>query len=144
MNEDSGTRLSISCPLSSPASLRAFPSATDVPMRSPSACGGTSTALGLHQCGVGTRCRRRPGNVSLGAPSSRCSRAAPGSTATQPTPCIADLVDLWEGKQRETETDEVLMPEAMAACVREKKSQLALLTASPQRRTSKMAGRLRT
>lgn len=140
MTEDSGGRLSTSCQLSS-AAVRPCATSTDAPLRSPSACGSTSTALGLHQCGVGgTRCRRRPGTVSLGAPSSRCSRVTAGSAAPQPTPCIADLVDLWEGKQRESEIDEVLMPEVMAAGAREKRTPLALLTASPQRRTRRLQG----
>jgi len=128
MTEDSG------------AQMRPCAMSSDVPLRSPSACGGTGTAPGLHQCGVGGTRRRRPVTLSPGAPSSRCGRATAGS----PTPCIADLVDLWEGKQRESETDVVLMPKAMAACAHEKSSRLALMTASPQRRTSKMAGRFRT
>jgi len=145
MTEDSGVRLSTSRQLPSPGAVRPYATSTDVPLRPPSACGGKSTALGLHQCGVGgTRCRRRPGNVSLGAPSSRCSQISAGSAAPQPAPCIADLVDLWEGKQQGSEMDEGPMPEALTACAREKMSPFALLTASPQRRTSQMAGRFRT
>lgn len=142
--EDSGGRMSTSSQLSSPAAVRPWAMSADVPLRSPSACGGTGTALGLHQCGVGgAHCRRRPSNVTLGPPS-RCGRASAGSVAAQPPPCSADFVDPWKGKQRESETDEVLTPAAMTACAREKRSPLALLSASPQRRTSQMVGRFRT
>jgi len=135
VTKNSGAQLSTSCQLSSPAA----------PLRSPSACGSTSKALGLHHCGIsGTRCRRRPGKVSLGAPSSRCSQVTASSPAPQSTACMAELVGFWEGKQQESEMDEVLMPEALVACPHEKRSSFALLTASPQRRTSQMAGRLRT